>query len=160
MTEKEAYIAELQEYFWDEYREYIQSTPMTAYERRLLRKWVSEGHSVYDDPGSKYLGYSCYPMSFLSVYRMDRDLDLELRGIHGDKRIERLKEILGWTDPTPEELAMEEAKRNTPKLIEDLVRHLERDYFHLRQFVWNKGFAEEAKQYVEEHKNEEIPFEW
>ena len=69
MTEKEAYIAELQEYFWDEYREYIQSTPMTAYERRLLRNWVAAGHSVYESPGSKFIPGGRYYHSFLDAYR-------------------------------------------------------------------------------------------
>lgn len=104
-TDKEKISEEIQAYFWNEYQEYIKVTPMTAYERRLLRNWVSEGHSVYHDPGSKYLGYSSCPMSFLSVYRMDRELDLELKGFHGEGRIEQLKKIVGWTDSTSEELA-------------------------------------------------------
>ena len=103
-TDTERIKAELQEHFWEEYQEYIKVTPMTAYERRLLRKWVCEGHSVYHDPGSKYLGYSSCPMSFLSVYRMDRELDLELKGYHGVERDEQLKKILSWTGPTAEEL--------------------------------------------------------
>lgn len=99
-TETERIKAELQEHFWEEYREYIKVTPMTACERRLLRKWVSECHSVYHDPGSRYLGYSSYPMSFLSVYRMDRELDHELKGYHGEERVNQLKKIIGWTDST------------------------------------------------------------
>lgn len=99
---------ELQEYFWEEYRKYTKVTPMTPYERRLLRKWVSECHSVYHDPGSKYLGYSAIPMPFLDVYRMDREFDLELKGIRGEKRIERLKEIVGWEDPNPENIGFDD----------------------------------------------------
>lgn len=90
---------ELQKCFWEEYREYIKSTPMTPYERRLLRKWVSDCHSVYHDPGSKYLGYSAIPMPFLDVYRMDREFDLEMKGMNKIERIEYLKKATGWTDP-------------------------------------------------------------
>lgn len=151
---------EMQARFWEEYREYIKATPMTAYERRLLRKWVSECHSVYDDPGSRYLGCSAYPMPFLDVYRMDREFEHEMKGMSPDEKIEYLKKATGWDDPSPGELAMDEAKMNTPKLIEALVRQLERDFFHLREFVMMKGFAEEAMQYVRDLKDEEIPFEW
>ena len=95
--------AELQECFWEEYREYIRVTPMTPYERRILRKWVSECHSVYHDPGSKYLGYSAIPMPFLDVYRMDREFDLEMKGMSKTERIEYLKSVTGWIDPDTEE---------------------------------------------------------
>ena len=107
-TDKEELKARFQEYFWEEYRDYIRVTPMTPYERRLLRKWVSDCHSVYHDPGSKYLGYSSIPMPFLDVYRMDREFDVELRGIHGKKRIERLKEIVGWEDQDPENIGFDD----------------------------------------------------
>ena len=71
----------IQEYFWEEYNESISRTPMTPYERRLLRKWVSECHSVYQDPGSKYLCDPYPPRSFLKAYREDRELRLAIRGM-------------------------------------------------------------------------------
>lgn len=70
----------VQERYWEEYREYISEMPMSSYERSMLRKWVSEGHSVYDDPGSRYLLTSCYPRPFLEVYREDLEITKALRG--------------------------------------------------------------------------------
>ena len=89
---------ELQEYIWNEYRQYIKDTPMTSYERRLLRKWVSEGHSVYQNPGSKYLCDPYPPRSFLEAYREDRRIAEDLRSLTDELRIEYLKAYMGCDD--------------------------------------------------------------
>lgn len=89
---------ELQEYIWNEYKQYIKDTPMTRYERRLLRKWVSEGHSVYQDPGSKFLCDPYPPRSFLEAYREDRRIAEDLRSLPDELRIEYLKDYMGYED--------------------------------------------------------------
>ena len=89
---------ELQEYIWNEYKQYIKGTPMTRYERRLLRKWVREGHSVYQDPGSKYLCDPYPPRSFLDAYREDRKIANELRCLPDDLKIQYLKDYMGYED--------------------------------------------------------------
>ena len=45
-------LDERQQFLQEELEEYKKITPMTAYERRLVRKWVSDGHSVNESPGS------------------------------------------------------------------------------------------------------------
>lgn len=89
---------ELQEYIWNEYKEYIKETPMTRYEQRLLRKWVSEGHSVYQDPGSRYLCDPFPPRSFLEAYREDRRIAKDLRGLSDELRVKYLKDYMGYDD--------------------------------------------------------------
>ena len=89
---------ELQEYIWNEYKQYIKDTPMTRYERRLLRKWVSEGHSVYQDPGSKFLCDPYPPRSFLEAYREDKRIAEDLRSLPDELRIEYLKDYMGYED--------------------------------------------------------------
>ena len=73
--------------------------PMTPYEKRALRKWVREGHSPYENAGSKYLCFmetgSC---DFLEVYRLDREIDQELKGMSKAKREMYLKEYTGWSE--------------------------------------------------------------
>ena len=38
----------IKNHLWDEYREYVDKYPLSGYERRLLRGWVKDGHSVYE----------------------------------------------------------------------------------------------------------------
>lgn len=146
---------------WDEYREYISKTPMSAYERRLLRKWVSDGHSVYENVESRYLPGPAYPpMDFLDAYRFDRELREDMRGMTGDEKEAYLKSCMGWEDPSPEELVMYDAKKNTPKIVGDHVRKLERELFNLWCFVWQEGLGNDARAFVEEHKDDEILTQW
>lgn len=86
----------IQEHFWEEYNEYISRTPMTPYERRLLRKWVSECHSVYQDPGSRYLCDPYPPRPFLEAYREDREITLAIRGMTQDEKTAYLKDYMGY----------------------------------------------------------------
>ena len=146
---------------WDEYREYISKTPMSAYERRLLRKWVSDGHSVYATVESRYLpGPASPPMDFLEAYRFDRELREDMRGMTDDEKGSYLRSCMGWEDPSPEELAMYEAKKNTPKIVGDHVRKLERELFNLWCFIWQEGLGDDARAFVEEHKDDPILTVW
>ena len=146
---------------WDEFREYTAQNPMSSYERRLLRNWVRSGHSVYETVESKYLpGPSYPPMDFLDAYRLDRGLSQDMKGMTRKERAAYLKSCIGQDDPPPEVIAMDEAKKNTPKLIEDRVRHLERELFHLWNYIWQEGLGEEAREFVEEHRDDRLPFEW
>ena len=75
------YMADRQEELLAEYSDYIKETAMTPYERKLLRRWVRDGHSVYEDPGSRYLCDSTEPRPFLDVYREDREIKNATKGM-------------------------------------------------------------------------------
>ena len=146
---------------WEEFREYTANNHMSSYERRLLRNWVRSGHSVYDTVESRYLpGPSYPPMDFLAAYRLDRELSENMKGMTIAEKNSYLKSYIGYEEPPAEVIAMNEAKKNTPKLIEDRVRHLERELFHLWEYIWQEGLGDEAREFMEEHKDEPIPFEW
>ena len=149
-----------QDYLWDEYQDYIARTPMTPYERRLVRKWVTEGNSVYGCTQSRYYGESAYPMEFLDVYRMDREIDRGLQGKTPSEREAYLKGLLGYEDEPEEQKALKEAKAKTPELVNQHIRKLDRELFHLWAFLMSEGLYPEAIEYLEEHGDEEIPFEW
>ena len=149
-----------QDYLWDEYQDYIAKKPMTAYERRLVRKWVKDGNSVYGCMQSKYYGESAYPMEFLEVYRMDREIDRDLIGKTPKERETYLKELLGYEEGPSEEEVLREAMEKTPETVTDHIRKLKRELFHLWAFVMEEGLYSEAVEYTAEHKDEEIPFEW
>lgn len=149
-----------QDYLWDEYQDYIAQKPMTAYERRLVRNWVKAGNSVYGCTQSRYYGESAYPMEFLEVYRSDREIDRELQGKTSREKEAYLKELLGFVEETAEEKAMCEAKAKTPAPVNDHIRKLERELFHTWAFIMQEGLCSEAMEYLEDHKDEESPFEW
>ena len=149
-----------QEFLWDEYQDYIAKKPMTPYERRLVRKWVKEGNSVYGCTQSRYYGESAYPMEFLEVYRSDRAIDKELQGKTPQEREAYLKDLLGYQEEPAEEKELRKAKAATPEPVNAHIRKLERELFHIWAFIIEKGLCSEAMEYVNEHKNEESPFEW
>lgn len=153
--------AEVQELFWKEYEEYIAVTPMTCCERKLLREWVSSCHSVYHDPGSKYLPDRCYEIPFLDAYRKDRQIEEETRGMSAEERYEYIDKVyLGWDRPSPEDLRLQVAEQTTPQLIREQIKLLKRDMIHLWEFICQEGLADDAREYVEEHRSEEAIFEW
>jgi hypothetical protein len=149
-----------QEFLWDEYQDYIAKKPMTPYERRLVRKWVKEGNSVYGCTQSRYYGESAYPMEFLEVYRSDRAIDKELQGKTPQEREAYLKDLLGYQEEPAEEKELRKAKAATPEPVNAHIRKLERELFHIWAFIIEKGLCSEAMEYVNEHKNEESPFGW
>lgn len=150
----------VQERYWEEYREYISEMSMSSYERNMLRKWVSEGHSVYDDPGSRYLPTSCYPRPFLEVYREDLEITKALRGKSAAEKLAWLKDYQSCADLTTEERKMTDARESAPELIRAQVRSIRRELAHLWEFIWNEGLGEEAIEFVRERRDEETPFEW
>ena len=149
-----------QEFLWDEYQDYIAKKPMTPYEHRLVRKWVKEGNSVYGCTQSRYYGESAYPMEFLEVYRSDRAIDKELQGKTPQEREAYLKDLLGYQEEPAEEKELREAKAKTPEPVNAHIRKLERELFHTWAFIMEEGLYSEASEYVNEHKDEETPFEW
>jgi hypothetical protein len=149
-----------QEFLWDEYQDYIAKKPMTPYERRLVREWVKDGNSVYGCTQSRYYGESAYPMEFLEVYRSDRAIDKELQGKTPQEREAYLKDLLGYQEEPAEEKELRKAKAATSEPVNAHIRKLERELFHIWAFIIEKGLCSEAMEYVNEHKNEESPFEW
>ena len=133
---------------------------MTPYEHRLVRKWVKEGNSVYGCTQSRYYGESAYPMEFLEVYRSDRAIDKELQGKTPQEREAYLKDLLGYQEEPAEEKELREAKAATPGPVNAHIRKLERELFHIWAFIIEEGLCSEAMEYVNEHKDEETPFEW
>ncbi len=83
-----------------ELKRYEEEVSMTYYEKTLLRKWVIAGHNPRENPGSKYLCMTgSEPMDFLDVYRMDREIKQEMKGMNKAQRETYLKDLMGWTDP-------------------------------------------------------------
>ncbi len=58
-----------------------------------------DGHNPRENPGSRYLCMTgSEPMDFLDVYRMDKEIKEEMKGMTKAQREAYLKELMGWTD--------------------------------------------------------------
>lgn len=149
------------EWLWSEYQEYIKETAMSPYERRLLHQWVSEGHSVYEAPGSSYLSDPIWPpRSFLEAYREDREIKRSLSRKTAKERGSYLKEYTGYQEGPEGERIIMEAKEQMPETARRYIRKLQRELFLIWGFVGQEGLWEEAREFVNDHIDEEIPFEW
>lgn len=133
--------------------------PMTQAEKRALRKWVAAGHSVYESPGSKYICNNGR-MDFLDVYRMDHEIAAAIRGKTKAEKTAYIKEYTGYVDPTPEELERMDAIRNTPVYMQKKYEKLSRKLFLLWEFLATEGLCQEAREYLEDHKDEEMPMDF
>lgn len=153
---------EIQRFNEEELEEYESKVAMTPAEKRALRKWVSGGHSVAENPGSRYIcTYGMYPPpDFLDVYRMDREIRAELKGKSRAERIAYLKEYVGYQDETPEEKKQREDAANTPDSVKEYIHKLEREVFYLWLFLSRENMEAEAREYVAENRDEPIPFEF
>ena len=85
-----------------ELERYEREVPMTAYEKKLLREWVMSGHSPRENPGSKYYGLMYPDPDFLTVYRLDREIQRDTRGMNEDEKIAYIKGCTGWRDDLEE----------------------------------------------------------
>ena len=142
---------------WDEYREYVDKYPLTGYERRLLRGWVKDGHSVYETVESAYLpGPAWPPMDFIDAHRLDRELREAMKGMKPAERGEYLKNYLGYEDAEPCRETAEEKLGRAKCHINDL----EKQAFLLWQYLAGEGLVSEAMEFLEDHKDEELPFGW
>lgn len=149
-------IENRQKYLEQELLAYEEKYPMTGTERRKLRAWVRAGHSVYENPGSRYLCECSLPVQdFLDVYRQDKVLEKELHGKTAAEKKKILMEYMGWDGTEPEE--KNPASREQMK---GHIRKLERELFQLWGFVGQEGLWDEAREFVQEHADETIPFEW
>lgn len=82
-----------------ELEKYEKEVPMSPYEKRALRKWVMSGHSPQENPGSKYICPMCTELyDFIDVYRMDKEISRDIKGMTMSEKEAYLKEYFGWTD--------------------------------------------------------------
>lgn len=138
--------------------DYERKVPMTPAEKKALRKWVAAGHSVSESPGSKYI---CdIGMDFLDVYRADHEIAEAVRGKTRAEKIAYIKEYTGYVDPTPEELERMNAVSNTPVYVQRKYEKLCRQMLLLWDFLAEEGIWHEAKEYLEEHEDDEIPLDF
>ncbi len=147
--------AEIRELHARELEEFEDKTPMTAYEKRALRKWVASGHSLRESPGSKYV--FDIGMDFLDVYRTDHEIAAAIHGKTPAEKEAYIREYTGYTEPSPTERERFEAVKATPVYVQKKYEKLFRKMLLLEDYLTKKGLWSDAKKYLEDHADDEIP---
>ncbi|WP_026496924.1 hypothetical protein [Butyrivibrio sp. WCD3002] len=81
----------------EQYKDYIQNTPMTKKEQRAVREWVKDGHSVYENSsGGWYDGG--VPIPFLEVYRDEEYIRIHTKDMSPDEARKFALSYYGWDD--------------------------------------------------------------
>jgi len=91
---------ERREFLEAQYKEYIRNTTMTNKEQRVLREWVKDGNSVYENAsGAWYDGQ--VPVEFLTVYRDEEYIRQHTKGMTPDETKAFAMKYYGWDDEVP-----------------------------------------------------------
>lgn len=136
-----------------ELREYERVTAMTEEERTVLREWVWEGHSVHEN-GAMAVHEGGRPVDFLDVYREEEQIRRALASMSYEEGSRYLLEGYGIVrdgkkDPAP--LTYEELKEKARRLYRTCVLYWE--------VLVANDLRDEAYEYLQEHIDEELPFE-
>ena len=67
-----------------QYKEYIKTTPMTKKEQRVLREWVKDGNSVFENPSGVWADGQV-PVEFLTVYRDEEYIRQHTKGMTSEE---------------------------------------------------------------------------
>ena len=96
-----------------QYREYIKRTPMTQKEQRVLREWVKNGHSVYENASGVWNDGQT-PVEFLTVYRDEEYIREHTKGMNAEETKKFAMAFYGWDDEIPEPATHEQLSSFTP----------------------------------------------
>ena len=144
----------IQDIYEEELKYYEEHVPMTIPERSALREWVLSGHSIYANPGSKYLPGRGKSQSFLSMYRQDKEIEAAKRNMTRHEYREFLEDYVCYDHVSSVEREISKAHMKMK------IRKLNREMYYLLQFIASEGLGwEEAMEYMNDHMDEEIPFE-
>lgn len=151
-NDMENFSAEKMSLLQEEYADYIQKTVTTPQERKVLKAWISQGHSIYESGGSRYVCDPYPPLDYLETYRMDKRIEQELEGKTPEEQEKYLREYMGYDAPDQEE--------PQPETPAERIRCLEHDLFYLWEYIVSMGLDKEAEKYLESCKEYPIPFEY
>lgn len=88
---------EIQELLENQYKEYIKNTPMTKKEQRVLREWVKDGHSIYENNSGVWDDGQA-PVEFLTVYREEEYIRQKTKGMSPEDTRKFAMTYYGWDD--------------------------------------------------------------
>lgn len=144
-----------QKIYEEELKYYEEHVPMTIAERSALREWVLSGHSLYDNPGSRHLPGRGNSQSFLSMYRQEKELEEAKESMERSEYREFLEDYVCY-----DHVVYNIERELSPAQMKMKIRKLNRKVFYLLGFIASElGSWEDAIHYMNEHMDEDIPFE-
>lgn len=135
-----------------ELKEYEKITPMTEEERQELHRGIEAGYSVHENTCCA-VGDGNRPIDFLDIYREEEALRKVTAGMGSEEARKYVLDYYGWTEEENEK------EEYTVETLKDRIRKLERELFHLEEFIGQKGFWEESQKYIDKYGSEPIPIE-
>lgn len=135
-----------------ELKEYEKVTPMTEEERIALHEWVKNGNSVHEN-GSMASYEGGRPVDFLDVYREEEEIRKALSSMTYEEGSRYLLKEYG--------IDRDGVMAPKPPTYEELQKKANRLYrtcFLYWEFLVASDLREEAYEYVQEHIDEEWPF--
>lgn len=98
---------ETRELLEKQYKEYIKQKPMTKKEKKALKEWVKEGHSVYENP-YEIRADGQVPVEFLTVFRDEEYIRTHTEDMASEDAGRFAMEYYGWCasdfEPSGEDL--------------------------------------------------------
>lgn len=145
----------IQTIYEEELKYYEEHVPMTISERSALREWVLSGHSIHENPGSRLLPGRGSDQSFLSMYRQEKELETAKQSMSSQDYREYLEDYVCY-----DHVVYNKERELSPAQMKMKIRKLNREVFYLLGFIASElGSWEDAINYMNDHMDEEIPFE-
>lgn len=88
---------EVEELLTTQYKKYIKETSMTKKEMRVLREWVKDGYSVYENTCGAWADGQV-PVEFLTVYRDEEYIRQHTKGMNPEETRKFAMAYYGWDD--------------------------------------------------------------
>lgn len=88
---------EVEELLITQYKKYIKETSMTKKEMRVLREWVKDGYSVYENTCGAWADGQV-PVEFLTVYRDEEYIRQHTKGMNPEETRKFAMAYYGWDD--------------------------------------------------------------
>ena len=108
---------ETREFLEKQYKKYIKETPMTKKEQRVLREWVKDGHSVYENAALAW-AEGGVPVEFLTVWREEEYIRQQTKGMSSEEARKFALNYYGWNDEETE--TEQESLEETLKRMEEM----------------------------------------
>ena len=89
--------SEVEELLTTQYKKYIKETSMTKKEMRVLREWVKDGYSVYENTCGAWADGQV-PVEFLTVYRDEENIRQHTKGMNPEETRKYAMSYYGWDD--------------------------------------------------------------
>lgn len=149
-------------YFNEELARYENRRRLKPTEKLALYRWLSTGHRLQDAPQSRHLYLSDTPAGwdFIDVYRLDKEIDSDIRGMNRFQKADYFRTYFGYDGPDMQDEDLPFDDDGLDLSNPDNQRMVKRKLFWMWEFITTEDLSEEAEEYIKEHMDQQTPLEW